>query len=225
MDQLGIFAKYWQPGTVKTRLAAAVGDDAASRLYRRFLITLLRRFGHVAQRRVLAYTPPDQRAEFALLAADTWTLQEQAAGDLGMRMQNYFAKAFRSGADRVVLIGSDSPTVPLDYVTDAFQLLEKFPIVLGPSDDGGYYLVGAAGEVPPIFAGVAWSTPLVWRQTQALLQAAGYSCGVLPVWYDVDDLPGLRRMNRELADHPPLDGTLRQLHEDVVRMLKSTTDN
>ena len=219
MDQLGIFAKYWQPGTVKTRLAAAVGDDAASRLYRRFLITLLRRFGHVAERRVLAYTPPDQRAEFALLAAGVWTLQDQAAGDLGKRMQNYFTEAFRNGADRVVLIGSDSPTLPLDYVTDAFQLLDTHPVVLGPAEDGGYYVLGAAGEVPPIFAGVAWSTPLVWSQTQSLVQAAGYRCGVLPVWYDVDDLPGLRRMDRELADHPPLDETLRQLQEDLARVL------
>lgn len=221
---MGIFAKYWRPGAVKTRLAASVGDDAASRLQRRFLVTLLRRFGHVAQRRVLAYTPPDQRAEFALLAADVWTLQDQAVGDLGKRMQNYFTEAFHSGAQRVVLIGSDSPTLPLDYVTGAFQLLDTFPVVLGPADDGGYYLVGAAGGVPPIFAGVAWSTPLVWNQTQSLLQAAGYRCGVLPVWYDVDDLPGLRRMERELADTATLDETLRQLHEDVAIVLESIAD-
>jgi len=219
MDQLGIFAKYWQPGAVKTRLAATVGEAVASQVYRRFLITMLRRFDHVAERRVLAFTPPDQRAEFALLAADAWTLQDQGAGDLGMRMQNYFTAAFRSGADRVVLIGSDSPTLPPDYVKEAFQLLKTFPVALGRAEDGGYYLVGAAGQVPPIFDGVAWSTSLVWNQTQSLLQAAGCPCGVLPMWYDVDDLPGLRRMHQELADRPPPDETLKQLHEDVARVL------
>ncbi len=128
-------------------------ESPASLLYRRFLVTLLRRFDHVAQRRVLAYTPPERRAEFALVASDAWTLDAQVSGDLGKRMQHYFAEAFRRGADRVVLIGSDSPTLPLEYVTGAFQLLDTFPVVLGPSADGGYYLVGAAGEVPPIFAG------------------------------------------------------------------------
>jgi len=219
MEQFGTFAKYWQPGAVKTRLAATVGDAAASGLYRRFLDTLLGRFGNVAQRRVLAYTPPERRAEFAALAADTWSLEPQAAGDLGQRMQHYFTEAFRSGADRAVLIGSDSPTLPLEYVTAAFDLLKTFPVVLGPADDGGYYLVGAAGEVPPIFAGVAWSTSLVWSQTQSLLQAAGIRCGVLPAWYDVDDLAGLRRMDRELAEHSPLDETLRPLREDVAWVL------
>jgi hypothetical protein len=194
-------------------------------LYRRFLLTLLRRFDRIAQRRVLAYTPSDKRAEFALLHAEGWALEEQAVGDLGMRMHNYFSAAFRSGAERVVLIGSDSPTLPQDYVTGAFQLLRSFPVVLGPSDDGGYYLVGAAGGVPPIFAGVAWSTPRVWSQTQSLLRAAGYRWGVLPAWYDVDDLPGLRTMERELAGQQPLDETLRELQEDVERNLRSITDN
>lgn len=214
-----MIAKYWQAGAVKTRLAASVGDAVASHLYQRFLITMLRRFDHVADRRVLAFTPPDRRAEFVSLAAGAWTLQDQGTGDLGMRMQNYFTAAFRSGADRVVLIGSDSPTLPVDYAIQAFQLLRTFPVVLGPAEDGGYYLVGAAGKVPPIFAGVAWSTSLVWSQTQSLLQAAGCRCGVLPTWYDVDDLPGLRRMHQELADRPPVDETLRQLHEDVARVL------
>lgn len=219
MKQFGIFAKYWQPGKVKTRLAASVGDAEASGLYRRFLDTTLRRFGNAAQRRVLAYTPPERRSEFAALADDAWHLEPQAAGDLGRRMQRYFAEAFRSGAERVVLIGSDSPTLPLEYVTDAFDLLKTFPVVLGPADDGGYYLVGAAGAVPPIFAGVAWSTPLVWSQTQSRLQAAGIRCGVLPAWYDVDDLAGLRRMDGEFAEHGLLDEKLRALREDVARVL------
>ncbi|NLF69437.1 MAG: glycosyltransferase [Candidatus Anammoximicrobium sp.] len=219
MDQFGICAKYWQPGKAKTRLGATVGHAAASGLSKRFLDTLLRRFRGVAQRRVLAYTPPERRAEFAALAAGAWSLEAQAGEDLGQRMQHYFAAAFRNGVRRVVLIGSDTPTLPLEYVNKAFDLLKTYPVVLGPADDGGYYLVGTAGQVPPIFTDVAWSTPLVWSQTQSRLQAAGVRCGVLPAWYDVDDLAALRRMDQELAAQPVLDAALGALRKDIARVL------
>jgi glycosyltransferase A (GT-A) superfamily protein (DUF2064 family) len=100
MDQLGMFAKYWEPGSVKTRLAAAIGDEAASSLYRRFVLTLLSRFEGIGQRRVLAYTPPERRAEFESLVADGWLLAAQGDGDLGQRMQHYFAEAFRQRQSR-----------------------------------------------------------------------------------------------------------------------------
>lgn len=214
-----MFAKYWEPGGVKTRLAAAIGDQAASRLYRRFVLTLLHRFAGVGQRRVLAYTPAQRRDEFESLTAGNWLLAAQAVGDLGQRMQHYFADAFRNGADRVVLIGSDSPNVPVGRVNDAFQQLGKYPVVLGPADDGGYYLVGAAGDVPPIFRGIPWSCPQVWTRTVNLLRDARCPYGVLPAWYDVDDLAGLRRIHRDMADQEPLDEPLRRLREDVAAVL------
>jgi hypothetical protein len=219
MDQLGMFAKYWEPGRVKTRLAAAIGDQAASSLYRRFVLTLVQRFAEVGRRRVLAYTPAERRTEFESLAAEDWQLAAQAGGNLGERMQAYFANAFRSGATRVVLIGSDSPNLPLDYVNDAFQQLDDAPVVLGPADDGGYYLVGAAGSVPPIFAGIQWSSPQVWAQTLNRLRNADCPYGVLPVWYDVDDLASLRQVYQDLADREPLDEPLRHLREEVFHVV------
>jgi hypothetical protein len=219
MDQLGMFAKYWEPGRVKTRLAAAIGDQAASSLYRRFVLTLVQRFADVGQRRVLAYTPAERQTEFESLAAEDWQLAAQAGGNLGERMQAYFANAFRSGATRVVLIGSDSPNLPLDYVNDAFQQLDDAPVVLGPADDGGYYLVGAAGSVPPIFAGIQWSSPQVWAQTLNRLRDADCPYGVLPVWYDVDDLASLRQVYQDLADREPLDEPLRHLREEVFHVV------
>ncbi len=217
-----MFAKYWEPGRVKTRLAAAIGDQAASSLYRRFVLTLLRRFAGVGQRRVLAYTPAERRTEFAALAADDWMLAAQGDGDLGQRMQDYFVEAFRSGADRVVLIGSDSPNLPVEYVHNAFQQLDRYPVVLGPADDGGYYLVGATGSVPPIFQGIQWGSPQVWTQTVHLLRDADCPYGVLPPWYDVDDLAGLRRICRDMAIQDPWDGPLRRLREDVNEAVTTT---
>ena len=166
MNQLGMFAKYWEPGRVKTRLAAAIGDQAAQQP-----VPAVRADAVAATCRsspsgaVLAYTPAERRTEFESLSPDGWLLAAQADGDLGQRMQDYFADAFRRGATRVVLIGSDSPNLPVDYVNDAFQQLDKYPVVLGPADDGGYYLVGAAGSVPPIFKGIEWGSSQVWTQT------------------------------------------------------------
>ena len=224
MDQLGMFVKYWEPGRVKTRLAASLGDQAASSLYRHFVFALVRRLAAVGQRRVLVYTPAERRPEFEALANEHWSSAPQAGGDLGQRIQAYFADAFQAGATRVLLVGSDSPTLPVEYLQEAFRLLARVPVVLGPADDGGYYLVGAAGSVPPIFAGISWSTPQVWPQTVQRLRDAGCPYGVLPPWYDVDDPAGLRRMVRELACQGPLDGPLAELRDEVSRITAMNHD-
>jgi len=219
MRQFGIFAKYWQPGAVKTRLATTIGDCAASRLYRALLVCSLRRFSEVAERRVLAFTPADRRAEFQSLAGTAWRIEPQAAGDLGCRMERFFQSALDAGAERVVLIGSDSPTVPIGFVADAFERLRRSSVVLGPSDDGGYYLIGIAGAVPPVFEGIAWSSPHVWDETVALLEQADLDFAVLSPWYDVDDSAGLERLAEELRDHGALSPPLRELSEVVQEIL------
>lgn len=224
MDQLGMFVKYWEPGRVKTRLAASLGDRAASSLYRHFVFTLVRRLAEVGQRRVLVYTPAERKPEFEALANEHWDSAPQADGNLGQRIQAYFAAAFHAGATRVLLVGSDSPNVPVEYVQEAFRLLARVPVVLGPADDGGYYLVGAAGTVPPIFARISWSTPHVWPQTVQRLRDAGCPYGVLPPWYDVDDPADLRRMERDLARPGPLDAPLAQLRDEVSRIIATNHD-
>lgn len=164
---------------------------------------------------MLAFTPVDRRADFESLAAGAWAIEPQAMGDLGRRMQHYFTQAFTSGLERVVLIGSDSPTLPLEYVTRAFDLLEDHPVVLGPSDDGGYYLVGASGNVPPIFSDIHWSSPQVWDQTIALLERSGCPFAVLPQWYDIDDADSLKRLSEELNGLLPWDQALDELAKAI----------
>ncbi len=200
MNELGLFAKHWRPGAVKTRLAAEIGAVPASEVYRAFVEALLQRCSRLADRRVLAVWPPESEREFRQLATGQWQVTRQSDGDLGQRMFAYFSQAFEGGAQRVVLIGSDSPTLPIEFVDQAFRLLHDASIVIGPSDDGGYYLVGAAGEVPPIFDGIAWSQPTVWEQTIERVAESGRSFAELPAWYDVDHLDDLRRLRRELHD-------------------------
>ncbi|MEX0820115.1 MAG: TIGR04282 family arsenosugar biosynthesis glycosyltransferase [Pirellulaceae bacterium] len=218
MNDLGIFAKYWEPGRVKTRLAATLGTEAASQLYRQFVATLVRRFARAADRRILCFAPPDRAEPFAALAGTNWIAKPQATGDLGARMASFFDACFQDGAERVVLIGSDSPTLPMENVEAAFRLLHETDVVLGPTDDGGYYLVGASRNVPGIFAGIAWSTPLVWEQTVARIGQLQLSYESLPQWYDVDELPDLERLRDELSRLPHADAVWSELLDAVHRI-------
>jgi len=198
-DQLGIFAKYWEPGTVKTRLAATIGAEGAAQLYLASLRTLLDRFGGVAARRLLYGTPSQRQSEFASLANRQWIVRSQSDGDLGQRMKNYFVEAFQEDVERVVLIGSDSPTLPGEFVESAFAALSDCRVVLGPSEDGGYYLVGASQDVPPIFDGIDWSSPRVWDQTVSLLDEHAIAWQRLEPWYDVDDQSTLDKLCDEVS--------------------------
>lgn len=136
MTTLGMFVKAPEPGRVKTRLAAVIGDANAAELYRAFLTDLIERFRQTGDRRVLAYSPADDmtREFFRQLAGGDYDLWPQPDADLGTRMQTFF-ETF--GPEPVVLIGSDSPTLPDESPAAAFELLERTDVVLGPATDGG----------------------------------------------------------------------------------------
>jgi len=229
---------------VKTRLAATVGAQRAADLYRAFLETVLVRFSRstfsgsqsvagsspqsvasqsvgtqiepVDQRchTVLAYSPRERRDDFARLSSDQWALEPQADGDLGARMRAYFETALSAGYNSVLLIGSDAPTLPTARIVEAFAALERVPVVLGPADDGGYYLVGAHAHLPDIFDKIDWGTSEVWDQTVHRLQVLSTPFAELDPWYDVDDEEGLQRLQLELSGSQG-DGALRQLRDRI----------
>lgn len=215
MRQLGIFAKYWQPGHVKTRLATGIGDGLASRVYQFCLSCLLERLSDFPDARSLWYAPPERQREFEQLAGGRYMCIPQGRGDLGARIHRYFTAALGEPQSRAVLVGSDSPNLPRAWIDQAFAALHEYDVVLGPSDDGGYWLVGMRGQVAPIFADIPWSTPEVWDATCRRLTALNATWTALPAWYDVDDEPSLARLRRELAeraDDPPLERLRDQLN-------------
>lgn len=223
---LGVFAKYWEPGRAKTRLAQTIGAEKAAEIARLCLSCTLSRFSQVADRSAVYFTPPDRQTEFSQACPKNWSLAPQGSGDLGQRMQNFFQQQFAQGAERVVLIGSDSPNLPKEYISEAFETLKTTPVVLGPSEDGGYYLVGAAHQTPPIFENIAWSTPEVWPETVLKLKKDGLAYHSLPVWSDVDDGPSLQALLHRLQepDHGPIKGLAedwqRKLREEVEAVLR-----
>jgi rSAM/selenodomain-associated transferase 1 len=194
---LGVLAKHWTPGEVKTRLAAAIGPEHAAQVHRDMLAATLARFAHLADHRVVAFTPTERRDDFAHLADSAWRLEPQIDGHLGHRIEHFFSRALAQGFERAVLIGADTPTVPVEFVTGAFQLLTRRSVVFGPAADGGYYLVGAARRVPPIFIDIPWGTPNVWISTRHCLEQAGIAWAEVPTWWDVDDDQDYRRLLAE----------------------------
>lgn len=185
---LGLFAKEPRPGQVKTRLAAATSPDWAARVAEAFLLDAVDRLAAVEARRVLAYTPATAEPYFDGVVRGRFALAPQSDGDLGRRMADFFTEQLRTGAEAVVLLGTDSPTVPLDFIDRAFRELEQADVVLGPASDGGYYLLGCARRLPPIFEAIAWSSSRVLGQTVARLGEPPWRLAVLPPWYDVDTL-------------------------------------
>ncbi|MEM8679481.1 MAG: TIGR04282 family arsenosugar biosynthesis glycosyltransferase, partial [Planctomycetota bacterium] len=203
--QLGVFAKYWEPGAVKTRLAATVGAALAAEFHHRCLAVLLRRFQTCGDHRVLGFTPAAHRDAFQALAGPPWELQPQGAGDLGARMRGYFHAAFSQGYHRVVLIGSDSPHLRVPVVEAAWEALNTVPVVLGPSCDGGYYLIGGRPDMPEVFQDVAWGTAAVLRETLRLIKSGGGDWRLLETSFDVDTIDDVARLVAELERHPPSD--------------------
>jgi rSAM/selenodomain-associated transferase 1 len=182
---LGLFAKWPEPGRVKTRLAR--GDAAwGARAARAFLLDALQRLAAVEAHRVLAFAPPDREANFAALAADRFTLAPQADGDLGHRLAAFFREQVHAGARAIVAMGTDSPTLPIEYIERAFGELKNADVVLGPATDGGYYLVGCGSDYPPLFDNIAWGSERVLSDTIAALADSRWRLTLLPPWYDVD---------------------------------------
>ena len=216
---LGLFAKAPRPGQVKTRLAAAVSTDWAAAVAEAFLHDTIHRILTVEARLTLYFSPPHERPYFEAIAPPGFMLAPQVEGDLGCRMAAFFKEQFGQGAGQVVLVGSDSPTLPMDYVKKAFKLLRQHEIVLGPAIDGGYYLIGCAREMPTIFERTPWGTSQVLHATISAIQHAGYRFTLLPRWYDVDTLDDWRMLQdevtakRELGLNPGIPQTERLLQE------------
>jgi len=198
---LGLFAKQPVPGQVKTRLAAETCADWAAQVADAFLRDTLHRLLWIDAHRVVAFAPADAEPFFANLIDYRFQLIPQVDGDLGQRMAAFFAGQFQAGAKRVVLIGTDTPTLPPDYIERAFDELKRSEVeaptkdvhlVLGPATDGGYYLIGLAGQVPPIFEGISWGSERVLAETTSRLPEDGCRLTLLPPWYDVDTLKDWR---------------------------------
>jgi rSAM/selenodomain-associated transferase 1 len=150
----------------------------------------------------LAYTPATALSYFQDLVPDGFKLMPQRGADLGERLSIALAHHFELGYRRVVIMNSDGPTLPLDYLKEAFSALAHADITLGMGHDGGYYLIGMKRLQPTLFENISWSTQGVIPQTIALCDSLGLTAHKLPEWYDVDVEADLDRLRHDLAQNP-----------------------
>ncbi|NUN14052.1 MAG: TIGR04282 family arsenosugar biosynthesis glycosyltransferase [Myxococcales bacterium] len=201
-NALLVVAKRPAPGQTKTRLSPPLQPNQAAALYECFLcdtLELMRQTPNVQP--VIAYLPSSEKVYFAELAPD-FELILQDGPDLGVRLDNALTHYLQSGYKRAVIMDSDSPTLPAHYLATAFEALEKADVVLGPCDDGGYYLIGLNRPSPRLLREVQMSTPRVVADTLALAAEEALRVELLPTWYDVDDAAALARLAIELTQTP-----------------------
>jgi len=179
-------------GAAKPGLAEELGAPTAAKVCRSFVMDLCERFSHLsADSRLLAYAPRGARKSVGLLASRQWRLVQQEGSSRGQVLANLFEEAFRLGHRRVVILVSDCPTVPDTFVIEAFDRLLIDDVVLGPTAQGGIYLVGLSLERPELFLGVDFSAAGVFDALVERAEAFGLVLGLVPHWYDVGDRMGL----------------------------------
>src|SRR6266478_2718937 len=197
-------AKAPRIGAAKTRLVPPLSAVEAAGLSACFIRDATANIAAAAQHAAIdgyiAYSPPGAESEFAPLLAEGTRLLPSRHPGLGASLFDAAEDLLAAGYGALCLVNSDSPTLPTSLLVDAARAL-SVPgdrLVLGPAEDGGYYLIGLKRAHPRLFEEIAWSTPLVFAQTVERAREIGLEPLVLPMWYDVDDAESLRRLNTEL---------------------------
>ena len=201
---VAIMAKAPWPGAVKTRLCPPLGAEEAAALYRCFLLDKIGAVRALINiRPVVAYSPIDAGSEFAVLAPE-FTLVPQRGPDLGARLHATLAGLIAEGYAGAIAVDSDTPNLPREFLQQAVDCLSRreADVVLGPTEDGGYYLIGLQTAHAALFESVPWSTSAVLEITLRKASAAGLRSLCLPTWFDIDTPDDLRRLEGMLDGGP-----------------------
>ena len=202
MEQaLIVFAKPPEPGQVKTRLTTQLTPEEAASLYRAFLLDALDQYTALdADVRLYLSAPAGTTLDNA---PATVTHHTQKGETLGERMRHAFAETLNAGYQGAVIIGTDHPTLPSPFIERAFSELHASPaVVIGPSTDGGYYLMGMNAFFPELFAAMRYSHSEVFADTLDRASRTRARLSILPVWYDVDEPDDLKRLIEDLGANP-----------------------
>ena len=191
-----VFVKSPVKGQVKTRLAAQTDGDFEVGLYKCFVEDTISLAENLDVHLKLCFYPPHKRLNFSEWLGEQHCYRAQTGDNLGERLKNAFGKVFEEGFLNIVAIGSDSPDLPTNYLTESFEALDAHDTVIGPAKDGGYYLIGFSKEgfIPEAFDNISWSTDSVFEQTVSILKRHGPKMHLMPLWYDVDTIADLKSL-------------------------------
>jgi len=182
--RLIIFVKNPIEGEVKTRLASSVGEKKALVVYQQLLKITAKAVENVNAEKLVSYSGYIEESDDFDEQRFEKTIQKE--GDLGEKMKYAFKSSFDNGFNRTVLIGSDCPEISKSLIDEAFKELAEADSVIGPSEDGGYYLIGLSRFMPEIFDNVEWSTSSVFLSTIKTLDDLGATYRVLKKLNDID---------------------------------------
>lgn len=193
-----VFVKFPEAGRVKTRLARRITDARALELYRCFTADILETLSPWGQAVNICYHPPEAGERVRQWLGAGHAYQEQKGSDLGARMAGAFARTFSRGWAKAILVGTDSPDLPRDIIEEALNSLDQRGAVIGPAQDGGYYLIGfrASAYFPGIFENISWSSPDVFRKTLDIFERKAMEVHILPRWRDIDEYMDLEQFMR-----------------------------
>ena len=181
-----IFQKNAQKGKVKTRLAAGVGEDQALEIYKNLVIITHNQLSKVNCEKLLYFTEFIDNSDFN--ENDSYHFLIQSEGDLGKRMASAFQEQFKHGFDKLLIIGTDCPELSSEILEEAFARLDEDEVVIGPANDGGYYLLGMKTYIPGLFQKIPWSSDQVLSLSKKVLDFHSISYSLLPTLIDVDTL-------------------------------------
>lgn len=185
-------------GNVKTRLQPFLSPDECAALAEAFLRDAASKAQTICENIIVAFDPPREIEKLKRMLPDRFVFAAQTGDDLGARMFNAFDFAFRNDSNSVVMIGTDSPTFPADFIEQAFEFLETdLDAVLGRTADGGFYLIGLRVLREEIFANVRWSSPQTFEQTRENIFNLNLRFGETPEWFDVDVPSDFERVRKE----------------------------
>jgi rSAM/selenodomain-associated transferase 1 len=191
-----LFVKYPEKGKVKLRLSVDIDEDIVQELYRYFVEDTLVTIKKIDSQLFICFFPVEAQKKFQKWLGSTLLFLPQNGVDLGERMKNSFTDVFTKGFQRAVLIGSDSPDLPKKYIEQAFLILQTKDVVLGPTVDGGYYLIGFHIDTftPCIFEDIQFGNQTVFQETEMKIKQAHRSLGLIPIWNDVDTIADLKHL-------------------------------
>lgn len=199
MNVIVIMAKAPVPDKVKTRLTPPLSPLEASDLYHNFLLDKISQVNSIEEARpFMAYTPCSSESFFRSIIPAGFSLICQKGNDLGERLTNISQELFGQDASKVIMLDSDTPNLPVDHIREGLARLDEVDVVIGPCEDGGYYLIGMRTFIPEIFSGIPWSTGQVTEFTMKKVKEMDLAVSMLPGWYDVDTGKDLERLMRDL---------------------------
>ena len=194
-----IFIKYPFLGDVKSRLSIKFGENLTVTLYKKFVQDLLEMLKKTNYPVLICFFPPDRILEFKKWLGNNYEFIPQVGINLGERLKNCFIKGFELGYNNLIVIGSDSPDIPEKIIHKSIEKLNDNDTVIGPSEDGGYYLIGFTDRsfTQRVFEDITWSSASVFEETVDKLKSGLKKIYILEKWYDVDTIEDLKKLYKK----------------------------